>query len=442
MIVCLPTPILADGIIHKYERVANLEINTQTSDSATSNSEKAVYYEAEIPLDLIENTEVYDLRILDKNGREIPFITEIIGQKPTLTSKEISIFNKSISIDGNKQIFFLDLKKNSNQKINQIEFNIEENNFERSISLFGQNEIADKQPVLIAENLKIIGKYIPTQNIKFKHSQINFPESQYKYIRVEIEIPKNEKPLGINSAEVIHYTENKVFKYNVDLPFQKITLPNLEKNKNIDYWLLDLKNKKYSLDKLELRLNEDNFYRPANLYCSSKKKIEYLDDESIKYITSTYLYKHGSASQRLGIDLSSDYARNCSYYLLSINQGNNIPITPKSIIGMRDRVYLKFAYEKPYEKPLSIYSKSKEMIVANYDLEERLQSIKVDGFEKGNIVQLKINPQFIKPKPNKTEKINFFFESKKYLVYLVIFILILAIGLYIRKTVLEMNAKR
>ena len=243
---------------------------------------------------------------------------------------------------------------------------------------------------------------------------------------------ENKKPLSIIGINTKY--NNKNIEYNkIDLPLKKLDLKketdlNL-KNKSI--WLLDSKKKKYYFDKIVFEFNENNFSRAVNLYCASKKPIDYLESPDLQHLTNSSFYKFNTSSN-LEMLINE---QNCNYYVLEIAQGNNTEISPLKAIGLSKKMFLKFIDEKPFEKPFTIYAKSKKAEIPDYDLEERIKQNEINEFSEATIISLKQNKEY-QEKPTNKNRI----ENSTYLPYLLAGILILLIVLYIWNTV-KINSK-
>jgi len=396
-----------------YERVAKIQLPV----SKTSGN-----FQAEIPLDLLEGTTNYDLRIYDAKQRELPYLVEL--SKDTEEEKVIplKIYNQS-SIKGQKQFLELVLNKNKLEEINQITLQAKENNFDRQVSVLGRDSEKEEWK-LLKDNLRIMSADLPEQKIDFKFDSMLIPPSKYKFLRLEMSLNTNEKPLSIVSVLTKYQKEKQQLQYNkVDLPLQKVKLKSQTNLKN-SYWLLNPKNKKYYFEKIAFEFNDDNFSRAVNLYCSPSQQIQYLDDSQLQLLNSTSFYKFQTV-HNLEVPINEV---NCKYYLLEIQQGDNLEVQPIKATGLSRKQFLKFIVEPPFQEPFTVYAKSNNDQTPNYDLAERLKQNKISEFVAAEIVDLKPNPEYQEKNNNSLEKLT-------YLPHIAAIALIILIALYIWNTV-------
>lgn len=402
-------PSLGEDSSLKYERVAHLVINNPKTNTP---------YKAEIPIDLLEGTLQTDLRIYDKNNKEVPFLVELANTDEKREDKSLKIYNQSF-INAKEQTLELDLRGSNVDTINELELQLEDLNFDRSVTIYGRDSKEDdwKQ---IKGNLKIIANFLPEQKIDFKHTSLKFPEVRYRFIKLQIQLKQGQKPLKIVSVKSQLLISSPLNQFHsVKLPFKELKLN--KQNKKSSYWELDSKDKEYFFETIKLDFSEDAFSREATLYCSNKANPKYIDDPEITYITSSTLYKFKDI-QNLQISPSE---KNCKYYILEVFQGDNLPVQLNSAEGKSRKMYLKFILETPFELPLQIYSKSISKDAPFYDLQARIQQEKIQDFEKAEIQEISINPKY--KKLNKVEENKF----KTWFPYAGAVILILLVLTYI-----------
>lgn len=409
--------------IRQYQRIAQIELSS--SQPAKNN----INFKAEIPIDLLEGTNNYDLRILDKNRKEIPYLIEVSSDQAKVIPA-LKVYNQSV-LKNKKQYLELILDKDKLTEINEINLEVTENNFDHQVSVWGRDSEKEEWK-LLKENLKIMSTYLPEQKIDFKLLSLPIPTSTYKFLKLEISLTKNQKPLSI--TEISTKYKNKSLEYNkINLPLQKIDLREKTdlSSKNKSIWLLDSQKKKYYFDKIVFEFNENNFSRAINLFCSSKKEIDYLENPDLQHLTNSSFYKFNTSSN-LEITINE---QNCNYYLLEINQGNNAEIVPIKAAGLSKKMYLKFIADNTFEKPFTIYAKSKKAEIPDYDLAERIKQNEINEFSTATIISLKRNPQYQEQPIPKNH-----LESSTYLPYLLAGTLILLITWYIWNTV-KINPK-
>ncbi|MDX1919648.1 MAG: hypothetical protein SFU25_02815 [Candidatus Caenarcaniphilales bacterium] len=366
----------------QYQRKANLAIENPNPKTA---------YKAEIPLDLLEGSIDGDLRIVDKNNKELPFVFESASDDWTSEAKSLKIYNQSV-LENKEQSLELDLK--DAPELNELELDIKDTNFDRSVSVYGRDNKSDDWK-LIKKDLKIIASQLPDQKIDFKHTSLKFPETRYKFLKLKITLNNPEKN-SVKPLEILS-VKSRFIKKSLDHVFNSIDLPLRElfitkQNKKSSLWILDTQDKDYNFEKINLEFSENSFSRDTLLYCSAKPKPTFLDDPEISLITSTNLYKFKDIQNLSIIGLSGK----CRYFIVEILQGDNLPIKPYKAKGEIRRKFLKFIFEPPFELPLTIYAKStsKDLEFPSYDLEVRIAKEKINNFQVARINEVSPNPEF------------------------------------------------
>ncbi len=420
----------------EYAKVADINIDKNIIENSKEN-----YFITEMPFNMSKSTKIKDLRIFDINNKEIPFVIE---SDLNLSRQAFSkIYNQAI-IPNEKQILELNLQKNAFKDINEIQLDIEENNFDRKISVYGKNK-RDSQWLLIKNDLRIINVNLNDSNIRFNHNTLIIPESNYDFIKIEISLSTKEKPLKINNIVVRNSDqENKTKYYLKDLEFKKIQLKNNNLSKNISYYFIDSKDedKDYDFNSFVLDFKENDFSRNTSLYCAKTNDINKLQiNGENPYLQNLYIndciYKYNNANN-LEITFNKDindsfmlntegfYFPSCPYYILEINNNNDEELNLKKISIKSPKVYLKFNLKDSYKLPLKVYIKSKEKQIPIYDLENKLQNYKIKDFNKTEIINIRNNPLY------KEKQIKFIdLENKEYIVKIIIAFLIFGIGIYI-----------
>jgi hypothetical protein len=395
----------------QYQRKAKLIINNPKPKTA---------YKAEVPLDLLEGSINGELRIVDKNNKELPFIFEFANEDLVSEAKALKIYNQS-SVPSKEQFLELDLQSVS--AINELELEIQDLNFDRSVSVYGRDNKNDNWK-LIKDKLKIIASHLPDQKIDFKHTILKFPETRYKFLKLKIDLKPSAKPLDVLSVKSqfrkkLTNNVNNIFN-SVNLPLRKLSVKG--QNKKSSLWIMDTEAKEYNFEKINFEFLQDSFSREALLYCSNKSNPQFLDDSEISLMNSAILYKFNGA-QSLSIDGLSG---SCKYYIVEIFQGDNLPVDISRAEGQSRKKFVKFIFEPPFELPLTIYAKSvfKE-VYPSYDLNVRITKEQIKDFEMAQISDVSRNLTF-KGKITSTKN-----KLEALIPYTGAVLLIMLIGVYI-----------
>jgi hypothetical protein len=367
----------------KYERLMNLDLK-----------EKGAFY-LDIPLALLEGTNTDDLRIFDKKGQEVPHFIEVSKSDSKLEEIPLKIFNKAKTKDG-KTVLELDLQKSGIEEVNQIDLIAAEQNFSALVDVYGKDSASEDWKTL-KNSSKILFQKFPDENVDFKQLKVQLPRTKFKFLKLVVS-PETGKT-EILSASVKNFTEDSSIQYNfIKHPFRELEKKSPD-DKNT-YWMINTEGFKYYPEKLIIKFPKKDFSRSANIYCSQNRDFQSLDDPSLEVLNSTILFKLDNQNNT-EMTLSG---KNCPYYLVSINQGDNLPIKPTNFIFAARKMYLKFLLEEPFEGPLRVYTKSKNPQKPNYDILERLKTKGEIIFQKVLSTEVLQNPSYkgpIKKSPKK-----------------------------------------
>ncbi len=153
------------------------------------------WYQIKLPDDIPGRTQprFQDIRIFSlKNADtlEVPFLLKI--QEDVITEQAITvpIINKSTK---DKKLFLtFDMKR---ERVNYVNLEFSEKNFDGVATIEGSND--QKEWFSILEKRRILS--ISDQDIDFGFTTLNFPLSNYHFLRIQIEA---NKPLNLNSASL------------------------------------------------------------------------------------------------------------------------------------------------------------------------------------------------------------------------------------------------
>jgi hypothetical protein len=204
------------------------------------------------------NRDFSDLRIYNISKTdtiEVPYLLKIRTDDVTEDVVQVPVLNKSKK-DG---ALFMTFKFQKGQHVNYLDLNFEENNFFAFVTLEGSNDqrewfsITDKQRILSIDNAAA----------RYKVSSVNFPQSDYTYLRASI---KSDLPLKFISAS---FRDQKISRGNYS------TIPaslKIHEDKNLKQTVVDLKLRDYvPVSKVLININPVNdYYRQF--------KIEYVSD--------------------------------------------------------------------------------------------------------------------------------------------------------------------
>jgi hypothetical protein len=136
-----------------------------------------------------EFTDIRIFRLHEKDTLEEPYILKILESEITDEVVELPMINKSTK-DGK---FYCTFELKKNQHVNYLDLDFEEHNFNGYAQLEGS--LDQKEWFLIDSLHRILS--IHRDDVDFKSTTLNFPETTYSFLRLSI---KADKPLILTSA--------------------------------------------------------------------------------------------------------------------------------------------------------------------------------------------------------------------------------------------------
>jgi hypothetical protein len=306
------------------------------------------WYSIAIPVNMFAHLErsFSDIRIYSiaaTDTIEVPYLLKIQEEQVTEETIELPIYNKSKKND----ILFFSFDTKSNA-VNHLDLNFEEQNYNGLVKIEGSNdqvewyELVDKQRILSISN----------QSVQYSTSQVQFPNSNYRYLRVSI---KSDIPLTLNNASFKHqHVKPGVIKKYKSVWEAKND--NKYKQTIIDITISDV----VPVNKIEIDASNDlDYYRSFTL--------EYASDSSKTPKGWTVFYSPLEQGYLTSID-KNIYSFNfqlAKKLRLTINNQDNAPLTINHISISGPEVKL-LAHLKPGE--VHLFYGNKSLQSPSYDL--------------------------------------------------------------------------
>ncbi|WP_027137308.1 DUF3999 family protein [Gaetbulibacter saemankumensis] len=161
-----------------------------------------------LPEALFENLQsgLNDIRIYgitsEKDTVEVPYLLQPLKGKRFERDVEFKIINTA----RNKEGYFFTLEVPSQDVINQIKLNFEQQNFDWRITLEGsQNQ---QEWFTITEDYRILS--IVNEDTNYQFTKVNIPSAKFKFLRLLVN--SEQKPLLAHAKLVFHDTLNSHYK--------------------------------------------------------------------------------------------------------------------------------------------------------------------------------------------------------------------------------------
>jgi hypothetical protein len=217
--------------------------------------EKEDWHAITLPSDIFNhiNKDYSDLRIFQLTGKdtlEIPYLVKIKNDLVKETTVELPVLNKSKK-DGKLYLTF-QLKKN--ERVNYLDLDFEERNFDGYVKLEGSQD--QLEWFEIVNNQRILS--IKNEMVDFMTATLNFPVTNYKYLRATI---KSNKPLTFVSSS---FKSQQITAGTFNEAAVKLKMTQDKKNKQS---IADLRLKEATLiSKVKVNVNQTgDYYRGFSL---------------------------------------------------------------------------------------------------------------------------------------------------------------------------------
>lgn len=305
------------------------------------------------------NPDFSDLRIYEFNEgdtTEVPYVVDILDNETKTQEVILPSINESRK-DGNYYITF----QNENYKVNYLALTFQEVNYFATVKVEGSND--RKQWLELSSNEKIFAVNNAQQS--YAYSIVKFPLTDYKYLKLTI---SSKDRLTLTTA-TFHLDEFKPGVFN-DIP--------------VDFSATN--NKKYKNTFIDIRLPD---YGPVSfLNLAVANDVDYYRQLKIEALIDSVKSQKGWVRnyETIADELITSFRPN-EYFLpytltnqlrLTIDNGDNPPLTIKSVTVRRVRVQLRARLTG--KEAYAFYGNNK-ISKPNYDINNFKEKIPVENPE-------------------------------------------------------------
>ena len=349
-----------------------------------------------------------DIRIFESKSKvEAPYILKSSENRIS----QIEIPFQMINVSSKNSEYFYTFELSENKQINQIKLEFEQQNFDWKIDLEASNNQTEWFSVL--ENYRILS--IKNTQTDYQFTQVDFPDSKYKFYRIKIKANEQPKLSGAkiweqkNNAENLKISAIKSIKKAID---------SKQKTSIIDIELIH----KIPVSQLNIEVTSAfYYYRPI--------KIEALKDsiqtEKGWHFNYEILSQETLSSlDKNGFSLGNSLAKKLR---ITIENGNNQPLEINNVIVKNPIYYLlaRFTEKGNYD----LFYGNNKASKPNYDIENFQENIPKNLTEV-TLSKEETNPDF------KTVTQSPLFENKIWL-WALMGIIIVVIGYFSLKMLRE-----
>ncbi|MDL2262445.1 DUF3999 family protein [Bacteroidales bacterium OttesenSCG-928-I21] len=195
-----------------------------------------------------------DIRIYginDKDTIEVPYLLRFFEDKIESKAQPIDIINQTHASD----VYYYTLENTNSRKINFIELDFKEKNFDHRITLEGSQDQLKWETIL--DDYRILS--IQNEHTDFQFTKLNFPAAQYRFFRVSFNSAINSK---LEQATVLH-KDTVSGNYNYYAPKNMKVRENEKKQSVVTLQL----NEKVPISRIEISIADTiNYYRAYSIY--------------------------------------------------------------------------------------------------------------------------------------------------------------------------------
>lgn len=395
----IPVVCLADFSLEKWPFYKDIEIVKIGLNSFSIDDE------------IFKNTQkdLRDLRIIDSQNIEVPY--KLLKSDIKFETKKFSpkMLNKSYTPKENSSVV-LDFGEN-NQGINFLEIKTSSENFQTSVNVYGSDSVGDWR--VLANDIYIYDYTDRKGNMFSKRTILNFPESIYRYLKIEI-IDNIGIPVKIDSVV------GKMIKKENAKEFQKDVLFTKKRDKNNTEIMIDLGQEGIPHSKIVMGVGDKNFNRSLAVFASFNQK-------KWRRVSSEYIFRYNTVKFN-GENLILDFPEiNEQYIKLVIYNNDNAQLDINKIIVYS--IYREIVFEAKESLEYKVYYGNKDARWSVYDLDKYFHYLNLGNIKQINVSIEKNNPLFkkyIKPQVDpKSEKIKNLMSISMILSSIVLIILLI-----------------
>ena len=391
----------------------------------TQTAPNAGLYQLFVPLEVMDKArdDLADLRLLDANGREIPYAIRV--RREVADAREVGgrLFNQA-TVGANASEVSVDLGESPGEH-NEVEIETAGTNFRRLVTVDGSDTGADWKTLKAGE---VIFSFA-SANSAARSIRVSYPTSRYRYLRVRVNGDErvDKEPPAITGVRVSMAMREKgaAVTWKVGKPSYQLLR---HEGAPASSWTIDLGGK-VPCDRLLLTTEDQSFSRPF--------QVEVIDDpQNVRVIASGELLKRvGDKDQSLTITFDNEeHARKLR---LLITDYNNPTLSITSITASAPARQLFFELKEPVAQPLKLFFGNPNAAAPHYDFEKELSARLKTPAGLAIVASFAGNPDYQRPPLPFTERM-------PWLIYLVLTISSVTLALILlslARAIMRMESK-
>lgn len=295
-----------------------------------------------------------DIRIFGNDGKiEAPYILKSSDNHVS----EVAIPFQMINVSSRNSDYFYTFELSENKQINQIKLNFSQENFDWRVDLEASNNQSEWFSVL--KNYRILS--IKNSQTDYQFTQVDFPDSKYKFYRLKIKASEQPK---LTEAKI---WEQKKNDGDFRLTAIKSQKKEIDSKKKLTIFYLELQHK-VPVSSVKIAVsNTFDYYRPITIEVL-KDSIE--TEKGWHYNYEAIATETLSSLNKTGFSLGNTLAKKLK---ITIENGSNQPLEISNIEVKNSIYYLlaRFTEKADY----ALFYGNLKASNTNYDIENFQENI-------------------------------------------------------------------
>ena len=332
-----------------------------------------------------------DLRVVDQNGEEVPYKL-ISGPVKEIKADSYSpqLLNNNF-VSGEQSSVVLDMGGDG-KIVDRIRILTDSENFQRNVKILGSDDRTDWKT--LKDDAYIYDYTDERGGVRSRDTEVDIPESVYRYFKVEIDDPAGE-PVKIQDVRTFNIPEIREKTSTLDPDFQVKENPK-EKTSEV---IVDMGVSGIPVKKISLQSPDKNFHRGVYIHTGDNK-------DKWHYQTGGYIFRYDTDKFK-GEDLSLNFSETQDRYIkIVVSNQDNKPITISDV--QASFAVREVAFRAPKGKEYKLYYGNPEAEEPQYELDKIFPYLDKNDYIQASFSSQKQNSSYIPPKepqPPLTERV-------------------------------------
>lgn len=327
-----------------------------------------------------------DLRIIDNGNQEVPYKI-LVGESKNKSEVFYPKMLNNSFVQGTNSSVILDLERKG-VSINRLKINTTSENFQRNVIIYGSDNSNDWK--ILKDNAYIYDYTDKKGNIKTQNTAVNFPESVYRYLRLEISDLENS-PVKITNVEALNYIQEKAKEIERNPKFS-VNQNDDDKTSEI---VVDLGAKGIPTSKLLLKATDKNFNRGVLVYRGN-------NETDWNFLDNDYIFRYNTlkfTGEKLEVDFGETNDR---YIKVVIQNKDNQALDIAGLVSFYH--YREVVFQADGGKNYKAYYGNENAGFPEYDLEKFFQYLNLEDSKLVSLSVQKDNSSYAPPQKPFTER--------------------------------------